>query len=347
MKTSALDYELPPELIAQTPGEPRDAARLLVLDRASGALAHRRFGEVGSYLRRGDVLVFNDTRVRHARLRAVKIPSGGRVEVLLLKLLDDWRWEGLVGGSGVRVGTRLRVIPADDRAPHDVTLDVIAELDRGRRVLRFDRPIAADLDRLGHVPLPPYIRETLADPERYQTVFARVPGSAAAPTAGLHFTPRLLDALREQGVELAFVELQVGLDTFQPIEADDVEQHVIHTEYCRLDADVAGRINSVRHSGGRVVAVGTTAVRVLETAARAASTEGVVVAFEGNTDLFITPGYHFRAVDALITNFHLPRSSLLALVGAFAGLDRLLAAYRAAIAERYRFYSFGDAMLIV
>ena len=346
MKTSELVYDLPEDLIAQTPIEPRDAARWLVLDRVSGALAHRRFRDVGEYLRRGDVLVFNDTRVLHARLQAVKIPTGGRVEVLLLKRLDATTWETLVGGPRVRVGTRLRIVPPGECPPIDVTADVIAELDFGGRALRFDQPIDAHLNALGSVPLPPYIHVPLRDPERYQTVYARVPGSAAAPTAGLHFTSGLMQSLREQGVVMLFVELRVGLDTFRPIDEDEVEQHHIHSEYCRLSAETADRIERARRAGGRVIAVGTTAVRVLETAARAGDPRRVSP-FEGDTPLFITPGFEFRAVDALITNFHLPRSTLLALVAAFAGREFILNAYRAAIAERYRFYSFGDAMLIV
>ena len=344
MKTFELDYNLPAELIAQTPIEPRDAARLLVLDRATGALAHRRFRDVAEFLRPGDLLVFNETRVLNARLQAVKIPTGGRVEVLLLKRCDGQTWEALVGGSGVRVGTRMRILPAVESAPVDATAEVVAELERGRRVLRFDRPIDDQLDVLGGVPLPPYIHQSLRDPERYQTIFARVPGSAAAPTAGLHFTPDLMQALREQGVGAAFVDLRVGLDTFRPIEVDEVEQHRIHTERCRVSADTVERIDQARRTGGRIVAVGTTAVRALETAGQA---EGRVAPFDGDTGLFITPGYRFRVVDVMITNFHLPRSTLLALVGAFAGLEQVLAAYRAAMVERYRFYSFGDAMLIL
>ncbi len=344
MKTSELDYELPEDLIAQTPIEPRDAARLLVLDRTRGALAHRRFSDLGDYLRPGDLLVFNDTRVLHARLQAVKVPTGGRVEVLLLKRLDATTWECLVGGSGVRVGTRLRVTPADDHASIDVAAEVIAELDRGGRVLRFERPIDEQLDALGGVPLPPYIHVPLRDPDRYQTVYAHAPGSAAAPTAGLHFTPELLQTLRDRGIDMAFVELRVGLDTFQPIDEDEVDQHQIHSEYCRLSAEVAAQVDRARQAGRRVIAVGTTAVRTLETAAR---DDCRVSPFEGDTRLFITPGFEFRVVDAMITNFHLPRSTLLALVGAFVGLERLLEVYQSAIAERYRFYSFGDTMLIL
>lgn len=346
MKTSELDYDLPEDLIAQTPIEPRDAARLLVLDRARRAIEHRRFRDVLEYLHPGDILVFNDTRVIRARLQATKIPGGGRVEVLLLKRLDALSWEGLVGGSGVRVGTRLRVLPVDAQAPDTVEAEVTAELERGMRAFRFERSIDDRLDALGGVPLPPYIHAPLRDPERYQTVYARDPGSAAAPTAGLHFTLGLIQALRDRGIQMAFVELRVGLDTFSPIVEDDVERHHIHSEYCRLDAPAAEYINAARRAGGRVVAVGTTAVRTLETAA-ADRADGRVSAFEGDTNLFIVPGHTFRAVDALITNFHLPRSTLLALVSAFAGRELILSAYRAAIADRYRFFSFGDAMLIL
>ena len=344
MKTFELDYDIPPELIAQTPIEPRDAARLLVLDRRSGALAHQWFRDVVEYLRRGDLLVFNETRVLNARLQAVKIPTGGRVEVLLLKRLDATTWEGLAGGSGVRVGSRLRILPAVEGASRDVTADVIAEFERGGRVLRFDRPIDDQLDVLGSMPLPPYIRQPLKDSERYQTIFARLPGSVAAPTAGLHFTPGLVQTLREHGVEMAFVELRVSLDTFRPILEEEVEQHRIHTEYCRVSTETVEQIERARRAGRRVIAVGTTAVRTLETAACG---DERVLEYAGDTRLFITPGYVFRVVDAMITNFHLPRSTLLALVAAFVGLEQVLAAYRVAIAERYRFYSFGDAMLIL
>lgn len=343
MKTSDLDYDFPEALIAQTPIEPRDAARLLVIDRARDELAHRRFYELGEYLNAGDLLVFNETRVLPARLFATKLRGGGRVEVLLLKKRDAQTWETLVGGSGLRRGTRLRIAPRDEQASIRLDAQVIEELDRSARVIRFDRPIDEQLDAFGHTPLPPYIHTTLNDAERYQTVYARLPGSAAAPTAGLHFTQPLLQTLRAQGVELAFVELRVGLDTFGPIHDDEVEQHRIHTEYCRLSAETAEAITRARQRGGRVIAVGTTTVRTLETAARA----GRVAEFEGSTDLFITPGFEFRVVDALVTNFHLPRTTLLALVAAFAGRDRVLTAYRLAVAEGYRLFSFGDAMLIL
>ena len=344
MKTSALDYELPPELIAQIPIEPRDAARLLVLDRGSGALAHRGFRDLVQYLRRGDVLVFNETRVLNARLQAVKIATGGRVEVLVLKRLDATTWESLVGGSGVRVGSRLRIVPAREDTRVEITAEVVSEFERGGRVLRFDCPIDDQLDVLGSVPLPPYIHRPLQDSERYQTLFARIPGSIAAPTAGLHFTADLMQALRERSVAMTFVELRVGLDTFRPIDEGVVEQHRMHTEYCRVSAETVEQIERARRAGGRVIAVGTTAVRTLEAASQA---DGLVAPFDGDTSLFITPGYVFRVVDGMITNFHLPRSTLLALVAAFAGLEQVLAAYRAAIAEKYRFYSFGDAMLIL
>jgi S-adenosylmethionine:tRNA ribosyltransferase-isomerase len=343
LKTSDLDYDFPESLIAQTPIEPRDAARLLIVDRARDALAHRRFYELGEYLRAGDLLVFNETRVLPARLFASKQPHGGRVEVLLLKKRDDFTWEALVGGSGVRAGVRLRITPREGSPAIELGAQVIDELDRSTRVIRFDRAIEDQLAAVGHTPLPPYIHTPLNDPERYQTVYARLPGSAAAPTAGLHFTQRLLQTLRAQGVEMAFVELRVGLDTFSPIHASEVEQHHIHSEYCRLSVETAEAIARAKDRAARVIAVGTTTVRTLETAARA----GRVAAFEGSTELFITPGFEFQVVDALITNFHLPRTTLLALVAAFADRERILKAYRAAVDEGYRLFSFGDAMLIL
>lgn len=360
MKVSDYDYDLPPEMIAQTPVEPRDSARLMVVHRATGELEHRIFRDIADYLRPGDVLVANDTRVLHARLRAHKVPTGGRVELLLLRPRSADVWEVLVRGHGVRLGTRLAVDPPAGVSPKvgmDVKVRVEEELDSGQRVVRFERPPEHWLDWLGEVPLPPYIHAKLADPERYQTVFARQPGSAAAPTAGLHFTPELLLALRAQGVRLAYVTLHIGLDTFKPIAEEQVEEHVIHTEWCQLAPEVAEAINRAKLAGGRVVAVGTTAVRVLETAGRGpfgqAEPEGAacpwrpVSAFGGPTDLYIYPGFRFRVVDVMLTNFHLPRSTLLLLVSAFAGADLIRRAYAEAVAERYRFYSFGDAMLIL
>jgi S-adenosylmethionine:tRNA ribosyltransferase-isomerase len=359
LRTDEFDYDLPPELIAQTPLEPRDASRLMVVDRAGSAIAHRHFRDLLDYLRPGDVLVANDSRVIPARLLGRKA-TGGRVEVLLLKRLGERRWEALVGGKRVRTGTELHFARAEAQA----TARVVEELSEGRRVLEFDRPITPLLAELGETPLPPYIHEPLADAERYQTVFSRAEGSAAAPTAGLHFTPDMLLALRERGVSLAFVTLHIGLDTFKPVAVEYVADHPIHTEWASLSPEVARQINQAKLAGGRLVAVGTTAVRTLETAAlRSADVTGSlrqasqlevdlcpwrpVAAFEGPTDLFIYPGFRFRAVDCLLTNFHLPRSSLLMLISAFGGGELMRRAYQVAIAERYRFFSFGAAMLIL
>lgn len=353
MKTSELYYELPPELIAQTPIEPRDASRLLVIHRDTGELEHRVFRDIGAYLRPGDVLVANESRVIPARLYARKVAGGGKVEALLLRALAADTWLALVGGARTRVGTVLRFL--DGESPTDLTAEVVASGERGERTLRFQADLNAYLERIGHTPLPPYIHEPLRDPERYQTVYAQTPGSAAAPTAGLHFTPELLLDLRARGVLLEFVTLHVGLDTFRPIEEDEVEKHRIHSEWCRLSPEAAERINQAKLAGGRIIAVGTTSLRILETAAQQGlcqDPEGrcpwrTVAPFEGFTQLYITPGYRFRAVDALITNFHLPHSTLLALVMAFAGVDLIRKAYAEAVRERYRFFSFGDATLIL
>jgi len=359
LRTLEFDYHLPPDLIAQTPIEPRDASRMMVVQRAGGEIVHRRFSDLLGYLRQGDVLVANDSRVIPARLEGRKA-TGGRVEVLLLKALDDHRWEALVGGKRVRRGTELHL----EKRGIQVSARVVEDLGEARRVVEFDQPITSLLDELGEVPLPPYIHEPIADPERYQTVFSRVDGSSAASTAGLHFTPEMLLALRERGVTLVFVTLHIGLDTFKPVTAEYVADHDIHSEWASLTPEVAGQINRAKLAGGRLVAVGTTAVRTLETAAlRSAGISGSlqeasqlqvnlcpwrpVAAFEGPTDLFIYPGFHFRVVDVLLTNFHLPKSSLLMLVSAFGGRELIQHAYQAAIAQRYRFYSFGDAMLIL
>jgi S-adenosylmethionine:tRNA ribosyltransferase-isomerase len=357
MNTSDFDYHLPEEQIAQTPVEPRDAARLLVLDRAAGTIEHRHFRDIGEYLRAGDVLVFNQTRVIPARLRGRKVPSGGQVEFLLLQRLGDSTWRGLIGGRRVREGTRLAFSGPDGTTIEGTVIEVG---DEAERVVRFDAPLSPLLDRVGEVPLPPYIHVPLNDPERYQTVYAREPGSAAAPTAGLHFTPELLIALRKRGILMAYCTLHIGLDTFLPVREEAIEDHKMHTERAILDAEDARLINEAKLAGGRVVAVGTTSVRTLETAAlRSAGIsdpylEGgetcpwrPVTAIDEVTDLFIRPGYRFRAVDAMITNFHLPRSTLLMLVSAFAGREAILHAYRVAQQEGYRFYSFGDAMLIL
>ena len=340
MKTSDFDYNLPPELIAQTPIQRRDASRLLVLDRQSGRIEHSVFREIGGYLRAGDVLVLNETRVIPARLYARKVPGGGRVELLLLRRLDELTWEVLVGGKGLSVGREL-VVESGPQA------SVVEAPGGARRLVRFAEPIERFFNQAGHVPLPPYIHASLSDPERYQTVYARHPGSAAAPTAGLHFTPVLIESLEAQGVAFARVTLHVGLDTFAPVNEADPQEHHIHTEWCQVSLQTAQAINQAKKAGGRVIAVGTTSVRTLESAARNATGGDCVGAFEGTTDLFILPGFNFRAVDAMITNFHLPRSTLLMLVSAFAGRERILAAYETAKTEKYRFYSFGDAMLIL
>jgi S-adenosylmethionine:tRNA ribosyltransferase-isomerase len=361
LRTDEFDYSLPSELIAQTPVEPRDASRLMVVNRASTEITHRRFRDLLDYLRPGDVLVANDSRVISARLFGRKA-TGGRVEILLLKRLDaeHHRWEVLVGGKRVRADSELHIEKAGTRA----VARVVEELSEARRILEFDRPITPLLDKLGETPLPPYIHEPLRNAERYQTVFSRVDGSAAAPTAGLHFTPEMLLALREQGVILAFVTLHIGLDTFKPVTTEYVADHLIHSEWASLSPEVARQINQARLAGGRLVAVGTTVVRILETAAlRSAGVTGSlqqasylradlcpwrpVVATDGPTDLFIYPGFRFRVVDVMLTNFHLPKSSLLMLVSAFGGQELIRRAYQIAIAERYRFFSFGDAMLIL
>ncbi len=344
MKTSDFDYHLPEERIAQTPVEPRHASRLLVLDRQKDVLEHKTFWDIAAYLRPGDLLVVNQTRVIPARVYARK-DTGGRVELLLLRREDPQTWEALVGGKGLHPG-RVVIVENGPRA------EIVADQGGSRRRLRFDEPVEPYLPRVGQMPLPPYIHERLADPERYQTVYARQPGSAAAPTAGLHFTIELIERLKTLGVSFAEVTLHVGLDTFAPVTEDDPQQHHIHTEWCELSPQTAAQINATRQRGGRIVAVGTTSVRTLESAARRACEEqvaapGQVVApYSGPTNLFILPGFRFRVVDAMVTNFHLPRSTLIMLVSAFAGRERILSAYQTAVEMGYRFYSFGDAMFI-
>jgi len=340
LKTSDFDYELPPELIAQTPVEPRDASRLLVLNRDSGTLEHFRFRDLGSFLQPGDLLVLNETRVIPARLYAHKIPTGGRVEFLLLHRKEPRTWEALAGGKGLRPGKRFQL----EDGPAG---EVVADLGGPRRLVCFAEPLEPLLDRIGHVPLPPYIHTHLEERERYQTVYAQKPGSAAAPTAGLHFTTRLINQLKSQGVNFASVVLHVGLDTFAPVNEADPQEHEIHTEWCQVSGKVADQIRQAKQSGARVIAVGTTSVRTLESAGQVALPGEIILPFEGPTDLFILPGYQFSVVDALITNFHLPRSTLVMLVSAFAGRETILNAYETAKLERYRFYSFGDAMLIL
>ena len=341
MKTSDFDYHLPESSIAQTPAEPRDSSRLLVLHRETNELEHRIFRDVADYLNPGDLLVLNQTRVIPARIYARK-DTGGRVELLLLRRRDTWTWEAMVGGKGLRVGKKVKV---EEDGPE---AEIVELLDGSERVIRFSEPIEPHFSKVGNVPLPPYIHEKLDDPERYQTVYAKEPGSAAAPTAGLHFTPRLLEELQVKGVRIAFVTLHVGLDTFAPVTEDDPEEHKIHTEWCELPQETADLINDTRARGKRVIAVGTTSVRTLESAAPQTKNNGsLIAAFVGPTSLFILPGYQFKVVDAMITNFHLPKSTLLMLVSAFAGREKILEIYKTAVEEGYRFYSFGDAMLIV
>ena len=339
MKTSDFDYHLPESSIAQTPLEPRDSSRLLVLHRKTGELEHRVFRNVTDYLNPGDLLVLNQTRVIPARIFARK-ETGGRVELLLLRRRDPLTWEALVGGKGLRVGKNVRI----EDGPK---AEILEELEGSERLLRFSEPIEPYFPRVGNVPLPPYIHKKLTNPERYQTVYAREPGSAAAPTAGLHFTPRLLEGLRVKGVRTAYVTLHVGLDTFAPVNEDDPAEHKIHSEWCELPQETADLINDTLADGKRVIAVGTTSVRTLESAAMENRQTEIVRPFTGPTSLFILPGYRFKVVDGMITNFHLPKSTLLMLVSAFAGRGRILDAYQNAVKEGYRFYSFGDAMLIL
>jgi S-adenosylmethionine:tRNA ribosyltransferase-isomerase len=313
---------------------------LLVLDRKENSLTHSIFSSLGDHLNPGDLLVINRTRVLAARLFASKAETGGKVELLLLNQRAPAIWETLVGGKRVKPGTRLVV--ADQ-----IQAEVIEDLGGPRRLVRFDHPVAQELALIGQLPLPPYIHERLQDPERYQTVYSQEPGSAAAPTAGLHFTPRLMDELHRAGIGVAEVVLHVGLDTFAPVTEEEVTEHQIHSEWCQLSLEAANQINDTRRSGGRVIAVGTTSVRTLESAAARAAVPGEVAPFEGHTGLFILPGYDFKVVDAMVTNFHLPKSTLLMLVSAFAGREMILDAYQTALEEEYRFFSFGDAMLIV
>jgi len=365
--TSDFDYSLPQELVAQHPAGIRDSSRLMVLDRASADQTERSFSDLVDYLADGDVLVVNDTRVIPARLNGQKRVSGGAVELLLLEEISPRHWLALAGGRRLYAGTEL-CFGGDDQE-FKLRAEIVDVHDGALREVRFDNDLDDILPALGTVPLPPYIREPLEDSERYQTIFSHYDGSAASPTAGLHFTGDLMLALRAKGVKLARCTLHIGLDTFLPVSEENLADHVIHTEWARLDADNARVINDAKLAGGKIVAVGTTSARTLETAAlrsaghkdslqqiSAADASALepsycpwrpVAAVDGRTDLFIYPGYRFRVVDALVTNFHLPRSTLLMLVSAFAGRERILSAYEGAVEEGYRFYSFGDAMLII
>lgn len=354
MKVSDFDYHLPPELIAQQPASPRDSSRLLHLDRTTGDIGHFRFSEIACLLKPNDVLVMNNSRVIPARLAARKAATGGKAEILLLRRLSATRWNALIRGRNIREGARLEL---DNGS---ISCQSIKKLQRSQHVVEFERAIDERLPGLGEIPLPPYIRRRLDEPEQYQTVYSAVAGSAAAPTAGLHFTPDLLAALQQAGLRLAYCTLHIGLDTFQPVAVDEVSDHVIHSEFASLGSEAADIINDAIASGQRVVAVGTTSARTLESAARSrkqddnssqdhhsfASGKNLVAPFSGDTDLFIYPGYRWRVVDAMITNFHLPRSTLLMMLSAFAGREAILGAYEIAKERAYRFYSFGDAMLI-
>ena len=339
MNISDFDYFLPEEQIAQVPADPRDSSRMMVLSPQTQSIEHRHFYQLDEYLMDGDVLIFNDTRVIPARLIGVRQSTGGKAEVFLLRQLERDRWEVLVKpGKKMRVGSVTTF-------GHELSCEVLAYTDFGGRIVKFSYEGIFEeiLDRLGTMPLPPYIHETLEDPERYQTIYSREKGSAAAPTAGLHFTESLMDRLRKKGVHLGFVTLHVGLGTFRPVQVDEIEDHVMHSEFYSIPTETADLIRMAKQEGRRVVAVGTTSIRTLESAA---VDHGMIEEKRGQTNIFIYPGYQFKIVDAVITNFHLPKSTLIMLVSAFAGREFTLQAYRTAVEENYRFFSFGDAMLI-
>ncbi|PTM58324.1 tRNA preQ1(34) S-adenosylmethionine ribosyltransferase-isomerase QueA [Desmospora activa] len=343
MDVSQFDYHLPEELIAQTPAEERSGSRLMVLHRKDGRIEHRRFPDWLDYVQAGDVWVVNDTRVRPARLIGVKEDTGAQIELLLLKPMGEGRWEALVKpakrvkeGTVISFGDGLLRAEAQEKA----------EIAGGRvfKLLHGEEELEPLFERLGEMPLPPYIRERLDQPERYQTVYAREVGSAAAPTAGLHFTPALLEEAKKRGVHIVPITLHVGLGTFRPVTVERVEEHRMHAEYFEVSEESAHMIREAKQKGKRICAVGTTSVRTLESVVQK---YGEIQAAQGWTDIFIHPGYSFQVVDGLLTNFHLPRSTLMMLISAFAGRENVLAAYREAVQERYRFFSFGDAMLIV
>ena len=341
MKTSDFYYELPEELIAQDPLENRSDSRLMVLDRETGEVSHRIFRDVIDYLNPGDCLVINDTKVIPARLIGSRPETGGKIEVLLLKRMENDVWETLVKpGRKMKVGDK--VIFGDGL----LTGEVIDVVEDGNRLVKFwyDGIFEEILDQLGQMPLPPYIKHQLKEKDRYNTVYAIHDGSAAAPTAGLHFTPELLEAIREKGVEIASVTLHVGLGTFRPVKAEEITDHHMHSEFYQITEETAEKINRTKENGGRVICVGTTSCRTVESAG---SEEGRLKACSGWTDIFIYPGYRFKVLDGLITNFHLPESTLVMLVSALAGREHILAAYEEAVREKYRFFSFGDAMLIL
>ncbi len=340
MKTKDFDYALPEELIAQTPIERRDASRLLCLDKVTGEFSHHHFYELPDFLKPGDCLILNNSRVLPARLLGKRLPGGGACEVLLLIDRGEQTWECIVRpGKHLRAGARMSF------GDGELTAEVTQVLEGGNRMVRFSYEgiFLEVLEHLGKMPLPPYIREELQDRERYQTVYSKVNGSAAAPTAGLHFTPELLGRIQEKGVNLGYVTLHVGLGTFRPVKEEDITDHDMHSEYCVIPQETADLINETRANGGRVICVGTTSCRTIESWAKE---DGHMEASAGWTDIFIYPGYKFKVMDALVTNFHLPQSTLIMLVSALAGREHVLAAYEEAVRERYRFFSFGDAMFI-
>ena len=340
MKTKDFDYALPEELIAQTPIERRDASRLLCLDKVTGEFSHHHFYELPDFLKPCDCLILNNSRVLPARLLGKRLPGGGACEVLLLIDRGEQTWECIVRpGKHLRAGARMSF------GDGELTAEVTQVLEGGNRMVRFSYEgiFLEVLEHLGKMPLPPYIREELQDRERYQTVYSKVNGSAAAPTAGLHFTPELLGRIQEKGVKLGYVTLHVGLGTFRPVKEEDITDHDMHSEYCVIPQETADLINETRANGGRVICVGTTSCRTIESWAKE---DGHMEASAGWTDIFIYPGYKFKVMDALVTNFHLPQSTLIMLVSALAGREHVLAAYEEAVRERYRFFSFGDAMFI-
>ena len=340
MKTSDFYFDLPKELIAQTPLEKRDESRLLVLNRATGEKEHRHFFELPQFLSPNDCLILNDSRVLPARLLGQRLPGGGACEILLLIDRGEQVWECLVRpGKKLRPGQRVRF------GNGELTAEIVGEVEGGNRLVRFayEGIFLEVLERLGKMPLPPYIKEELQDQERYQTVYSKVVGSAAAPTAGLHFTPELLGRISEMGVGVGYVTLHVGLGTFRPVKEDTIEDHEMHSEYCVIPQETADLINRTHARGGRVICVGTTSCRTLESWA---APDGTMKASAGWTNIYIYPGYRFKVMDALVTNFHLPESTLIMLVSAFAGRESILNAYQEAVRERYRFFSFGDAMFI-
>lgn len=341
MKTSDFFYELPQELIAQTPVEPRNSSRLMVLNKENGNVEHKIFKDLTEYLKPGDCLILNDTRVIPARIYGTKIETGAYVEFLLLKQSENNVWECLCKpGKRAKVGTRFTF------GDNLVECEVIDITEDGNRIIKFDcdsKEIYTILDKIGKMPLPPYITEELENGERYQTVYSRELGSAAAPTAGLHFTNEMLDEIQKLGVNIGYVTLHVGLGTFRPVKVDDVTNHKMHTEHYQISKETANLINETKKHGGRVISVGTTSTRTLESVA---SKNGCIREDEDDTSIFIYPGYEFKCIDALITNFHLPESTLIMLISAFAGYDNVMNAYKIAVEEKYRFFSFGDAMFI-